>query len=111
MFFLWVMAMYGYLATGAKWSYACLLWAAFGGIEMIEFFTKFFKDAGELCIPELNYHHTYHTFLSTFDNFMACLLLMFVDVIFAVNTTDLSIHRLAKRIPNCLQEILAIMQG
>ncbi|CAK0894333.1 unnamed protein product [Prorocentrum cordatum] len=112
MFLLWSTAMYGYLATGAKWSYAYLLWAAFGGVKMISYFPAPGNDLFEECVVGVaHFKNTAETFLSILDNFTGCLLLVFVDVIFAANTSNLTIHRLARRIPNCLQNILVIMEG
>merc|ERR1712137_1226345 len=69
MFFFFAIPMYGSLAKGAKWGYACLLWASFGGCQMLV--------QWELITPM----HANH--ISLLDSYAGCLIIFIVDFLFA----------------------------
>jgi len=75
MFSQWAVSMYGYLATGSKYSYACLLWAGFSGVQMLRGMHTPYGRNGDMTASQL--------FASTTDNMMGCFIVFGVDILAA----------------------------
>mmetsp|Transcript_66787 Transcript_66787/g.159793 ORF Transcript_66787/g.159793 Transcript_66787/m.159793 type:complete len:1008 (-) Transcript_66787:151-3174(-) len=96
-------AMYGYLATGSRYSYACLLWAGFGGSFMLIHLKALApgatlppEDAGAL-------------FLDMMDNFVGCMLVFVVDIVYIKCFKGHASSRVAKAIPACLDDVASVV--
>ncbi len=102
MFMMWMVAIYGYLATGAKYSYACLLWAGFGGVQMLKRL--------KLTLPlPTNVDSEYVLFMDTMDCFAGCLIIFFVDLLAAYLTSEGASDRVAKTLPECLASVASVV--
>jgi hypothetical protein len=96
---MWVCTIYGYLAkrfVGANWSYAFLLWGAFGGSEMLSYLAPG-KARGDQDYAGL--------FQSTMDSFMGCMIVFCVDIAYARVTANRGSDIVEERIPECVIDV------
>eukprot|EP00971_Amphidinium_carterae_P017454 344098-Amphidinium_carterae.1 len=69
-------AMYGYVATGSRYSYACLLWAGFGGAFMLVHLKALAPETA--MVPE----SAGALFLDMMDNLTGCMIVFIVDILY-----------------------------
>eukprot|EP00971_Amphidinium_carterae_P294858 5854889-Amphidinium_carterae.1 len=69
-------AMFGYLATGSRYSYACLLWAGFGGSFMLVHLKALAPESA--MVPE----SPGALFLDMNDNLTGCMVVFIVDILY-----------------------------
>lgn len=100
MWLMWVVAMYGYLATGGRWNYACLLWVGFGGTQMLGHWC-FLNTQGAESKADI--------FGDILDNFTGCFIVFFVDVLFARMTGWQTTQRVAVVVPACVDNIATVI--
>eukprot|EP00928_Gymnodinium_smaydae_P092829 TRINITY_DN7678_c0_g1_i3.p1 TRINITY_DN7678_c0_g1~~TRINITY_DN7678_c0_g1_i3.p1 ORF type:complete len:969 (+),score=213.43 TRINITY_DN7678_c0_g1_i3:55-2961(+) len=98
MFLMWVVAMYGYLASNSRYSYACLLWVGYAGVQMISHIPSFDDRAQGL-------------FMDVIDNFLSCLIVFLVDMLFAYLTGASTSNEVTKAVCQCVHEVAVIVEG
>lgn len=101
MFAQWALAMYGYLATGSKYSYACLLWAGFSGVQMLRSMYTPNGRQGTLSDSKL--------FESTMDNMLGCFIVFAVDILAAHLTDSRTTEQVATNLPQCFNNVSSIL--
>jgi len=97
MFIQWAVAVYGYLATGSRFSYACLLWAGFSGVQMLQ----------SMHTPYGRHHHSTDSslFLSTMDNMLGCFIVFGVDIIASHLLVSRTVEQVATHVTQSLQAV------
>eukprot|EP00929_Paragymnodinium_shiwhaense_P017929 TRINITY_DN12780_c0_g1_i1.p1 TRINITY_DN12780_c0_g1~~TRINITY_DN12780_c0_g1_i1.p1 ORF type:complete len:1051 (+),score=209.68 TRINITY_DN12780_c0_g1_i1:94-3246(+) len=105
MLLMWTAAMYGYMASGAKYSYACLLWAGFGGTYMLQHLFVLSYQQG------LSPESYGDLFMDVMDNFVGCFIVFLVDIGFAHLTGGLASRRVASIVPKAVYSIGNVVQG
>eukprot|EP00927_Polykrikos_kofoidii_P086034 TRINITY_DN9520_c0_g1_i1.p1 TRINITY_DN9520_c0_g1~~TRINITY_DN9520_c0_g1_i1.p1 ORF type:complete len:928 (-),score=91.49 TRINITY_DN9520_c0_g1_i1:308-3043(-) len=95
MFVMWVMAIYGYLAKNSKYSYACVIWAAFGSAHMVRH------------IPVFNPKHG--LFLEVMDNFVACLIVFLVDLLWTHYSGSGTSRQAKAAVIRCISDTAAMV--
>merc|ERR1719271_1080265 len=93
--FMWCIAMYGYLASGSRYSYACLLWVGYGGVQTISH------------IP--NFNRKKNLFLDILDNFLSCLIVFLVDMFFAYITGTGTSEQAKTSIIKCVEDTAIVV--
>mmetsp|Transcript_19359 Transcript_19359/g.58234 ORF Transcript_19359/g.58234 Transcript_19359/m.58234 type:complete len:907 (-) Transcript_19359:36-2756(-) len=97
MFIMWTMAMYGYLAPGSKYSYACLLWVAHSGTQMLRHVPKYDRARG--------------LFLDVIDNMLACLIVFVVDMLWAYVSGASTSEQARAAVVRCVEDAAAVAEA
>jgi len=110
MFVMFTLAVYGYLATGAKWSYACLLWAGFGGVQML-------GNAKGMYLGSQGHDDKWYIedtsslYLRVMDNFCGCVMILLVDILWASGLGVRTADQVAEAVPQCLDDLAQLVEA
>lgn len=94
MFIMWALVMYGHLAPGSKYGYACLVWVGFSGTQMLRHVPK--------------YDHARGLFMNIIDNMLACLIIFLVDMIWAYVGGDSTPEQARGAVVKCVEDCASI---
>jgi len=97
MFLMWSMSMYGYVATGSKYSYACLIWVGISSSQMMQNLQTF--------------HGTRGLFMDVIDNILACVIIFLVDTAFAYLFGMSTSEQMNAAVCECLDDVSMIMDN
>lgn len=103
MFMMWTVAMYGYFAKNSRISYACLLWAGFGSVQMLDLL-----PIGAEVVQTRQ--EVVSIFSGLVDGFVSCLILLTTDIIFAMCTSDMTVQKIARAVPDCLRNVTNLVE-
>jgi len=108
MFIMWGIAIYGYLAPrptiGTNWSYACLLWAGFGGWQMLA------RLSPSVAMKSFEKRQA-RMFQSLIDGYLGCVIVLVVDLCFARFFGKRVTDEVANVLPLCLEDIASAVRA
>eukprot|EP00928_Gymnodinium_smaydae_P011724 TRINITY_DN14299_c0_g1_i1.p1 TRINITY_DN14299_c0_g1~~TRINITY_DN14299_c0_g1_i1.p1 ORF type:complete len:946 (-),score=171.25 TRINITY_DN14299_c0_g1_i1:139-2859(-) len=97
----WILGVYGALASrtnvGRNWGYACLLWAAFGGVQTLSYVKPGAVSNDEAALAA--------SFNTTMDNFLACMIVFGVDIAFSNLFGRRVTDEVTNALPPCLTDL------